>query len=208
MQLELDDLKAKVLRLTEQTTQHTGTLPTLSEKVELAENQIIRWRHRAPELTNEDEQRSIVTAVDAQEQLNRFQELTRSKIHDVRQEINSLEGKIRILLIARGESWELINQRLRSLLERSVGTLSERLTNLEQAMQSQRTTPVTETSAPQVPSEALASVEQAFSHEVERLKDEWDRGQCDLLAYFERKQKDMDKQVRGLNSFAAHVESS
>ena len=79
---------------------------------------------------------------------------------------------------------------MKSLFERSVGTLSERLTNLEQTVQSQRTTPVTEASAPQVSSEALASVEQAFSHE---LKDEWDRaiaGQCDLLDFCDRKHKE------------------
>ena len=113
MQLELEDLKAKVLRLTELSIQRTaqlGTLPTLSEKVELAENQILRWQYRLLELTNDDEQQPIVTAVEVQEQLNQFQELTRSKIHDVRQEINSIEGKIRILEIARSESWELIRQ--------------------------------------------------------------------------------------------------
>ena len=98
MQLELDDLKAKVLRLTEQSTRHAaqlvqGTLPTMSERIELAENQILRWRHRLPELTNDDEQQPIVIAVEVQEQLNQFQEVTTSKIHDVRQEINSLEGK-------------------------------------------------------------------------------------------------------------------
>ena len=41
MQLELNDLKAKVLRLTEQSTQHAaqlGILPTVSETVEPAEN--------------------------------------------------------------------------------------------------------------------------------------------------------------------------
>ena len=122
MQLEVEDLKAKVLRLTEQSTQHTaqlGTLPTLSEKVELAENQILRWRYRLPELTNDDEQQPTVTAVEVQEQLSKFRELTRSKIHDVRQEINSIEGKIRILEIARSESWALISQRLNSLLERA-----------------------------------------------------------------------------------------
>ena len=59
----------------------------------------------------------------------------------MRQEINSIEGKIRILEIARSESWELISQRLNALLERSVGTLSERLPDLEQTVQSQRTTP-------------------------------------------------------------------
>ena len=77
-------------------------------------------------------------------------------------------------------------------------------------MQSQRTTPAAEASASQVPTEALASVEQAFTHEVERLKDECEKEvskQFDLLDYFERKQNYMDKKVRGLLSFAEHVES-
>ena len=96
------------------------------------------------------------------------------------------------------------------MLGRPVGTLSDRLTDLEQTVQSQRTTPATEASASQIPSDALASVEQAFTHEVERLKDEWERaisGQCDLLDFFERKQRYMDKQLTGLKSFTSHVES-
>ena len=96
---------------------------------------------------NEDQQPSV-TAVEVQEQLNKFQESTRSKIHDVRQEIDSLERKVRILEVARSESWELISQRLNSMLGRSVGTLSDRLTDLEQTVQSQRTTPATEAIVP------------------------------------------------------------
>ena len=113
MQLELNDLEAKVLRLTEQSTQHAahlGILPTVSERIELAENQVLRWRHRLPDLTNDDDQQSIVTAVEVQEQLNRFQESTRSKIHDVSQEIDCIERQVGILEIARRESWKLISQ--------------------------------------------------------------------------------------------------
>ena len=108
-----------------------------------------------PDLTHDDDQQPIVTAVEVQEQLNKFQESTRNKIHDVRQEIDSLERKVRILEIARSESWELISQRLNSMLGRSVGTFSDRLTDLEQTARSQRTTPATEASAPQVSSDAL-----------------------------------------------------
>ena len=61
------------------------------------------------------------------------------------------------------ESWELISQRLNSMLGDSVGTLSDRLTDLEQTVQSRRTTPATEASASQVPAEAPASVEQAHA---------------------------------------------
>ena len=67
MQLEIEDLKTKVTRLTEQSTQHTtqfGILPTLSEKVDLAENQILRRRYRLPELTNDEDRQPLVTAVE------------------------------------------------------------------------------------------------------------------------------------------------
>ena len=61
------------------------------------------------------------------------------------------------------------------MLGDSVGTLSDCLTDLEQTVQSRRTTPATEASASQAPAEALASVEQTFTHEAERLRDECDR---------------------------------
>ena len=86
MQLELRDLKTKVLRLTEQTTEHAaqiGFLPIMSERVDLAEKQILRWRRRLPDLTDDEEQEPIVTAVEVQEQLDHFQERTRNKVHDV-----------------------------------------------------------------------------------------------------------------------------
>ena len=80
---------------------------------------------------------------------------------------------------------------------------------MEQTIQFQRTTPATEASASQAPTGAPASVEQAFTHEVEHLREEWERaigGQCKLLEFFEQKQKSMDKQLAGLKSFAEHVE--
>ena len=95
------------------------------------------------------------------------------------------------------------------MLGDSLGTLSDHLTDLEQTIQSRRTTPATEASAPQVPAETLTSVEQAFTHEVEQLKDEWDRsvsGQHDLLDHVEQRQRSMERQLTGLKSFAKHVE--
>ena len=56
----------------------------------------------------------------------------------------------------------------------------------------------------------LSSVEQAFTHEVEQLKDEWEKATSGLyssLDFFERKQMYMDRQIKGLKSFATHVES-
>ena len=55
MQLEISDLKAKVLRLAEQCTERDGKLSffaNMSEQVNLMEQQIIKWRYRLPDLTD------------------------------------------------------------------------------------------------------------------------------------------------------------
>ena len=54
----------------------------------------MRWRHRLPELTDNEDGRPVVTAVDVHEQLDRFRELTRGKFCEIRQETNSLEEKM------------------------------------------------------------------------------------------------------------------
>ena len=57
MQLELDDIKAKVLRLTEQGTEHDGRLSFLAQmstQVDLLQDQIIKWRLRLPDLTDDN----------------------------------------------------------------------------------------------------------------------------------------------------------
>ena len=74
--------------------------------------------------------------------------MTRRKIHEIRQETNSLEEKIGILERARSESWELVSHRLNSTLDRTANTLSDRVTELEQMMQLQRTTPAAGSSQP------------------------------------------------------------
>ena len=87
----------------------------------------------------------------------------------------------------------------------SVGALSDRLTDLEQTVQSRWTTPVTDASVSQVPVEALASVEQAFTHEVGRMQDEYDKSmlrQYDLLERLDQQQRFLEKQLTGLTSFA------
>ena len=137
-----------------------------------------------PDLTDDESQEPVVSAVEVQEQLSQFQESTRNNVRDVRHEITSLERRVQLAEKARSDSWEVISQRLNSMVGDSVGALSDRLTDLEQAVQSRRTTPVTDASASQVTVEALASVEQAFTHEVGRMKDEYDKSmlrQCDLL---------------------------
>ena len=86
--LEIEDLKRKVVRLIEQATQHTqdiSSLTPLIERVNLAENQTIRFRHRIPDLTDTEPGERMVTAVEVQEQLNGFKGATQQRIEDVRQ---------------------------------------------------------------------------------------------------------------------------
>ena len=154
-------------------------------------------------------QEPVVRAVEAQEQVSQFQESTRNNVRDVRHETNSLERKVQLLERARSDSWEVISQRLNSMVGDSVGALSDRLTDLEQTVQSRRTTPVTDANASQVHVEALASVEQALTHEIGRMKDEYDKSMlklCDLLERLDQKQRCLEKQLTGLTSFAKRVE--
>ena len=124
IQLEANDLKTKVLRLTEQVTEHTAKVnffPVMSEQVDLMDRQVQPWRYKLPDLI--DDQEPVVSAVEAQEELSKFQDLTMSKVHDVRQDSNSLEKEVQLLERARSDSWEVISQRLNSMVGESVGTI-------------------------------------------------------------------------------------
>ena len=55
--LEINDLKSKVCRLTEQSTKLDGDvsfLAKLSTQVDLLEDQVVKWRYRLPELTDDE----------------------------------------------------------------------------------------------------------------------------------------------------------
>ena len=212
MQLEVNDLKTKVLRLTEQITDHTAKVnffSVMSEKVDLMEQQIHRWRYKLPDLTDDDSQEPVASAVEVQERLSKFQDLTMEKVRDVRQDRTSLEREAQLFESPRSDSWEVISQRLNSMVGESVGIFSDRLIELEQTIQSRRTTPETDASASYVPVEALTSVEQALVHEVERMKDEHDKSmkrQFDLLERLDQKQRLLERQLTGLTSFSRQVE--
>ena len=215
----IEDLKTKVARLTEQTAEHSTQLNLLSQfrkkTIELIESQIIRWRYRLPELTDDEDTSTIVTVVEVQEQLNEFKELTRTKIHEMRLENRSLEAKLDVLERARSGSWELISNRVHSTLARTANALSDRMTEIEQMAQSQRTTPATDSSQPQR-TEGLTEIEsrsearhQAFIQEVEKTKEDWDRaphGQFEEVQTWSHTLEQVERQVKGLSSFAAYVD--
>ena len=153
MQLEISDLKAKILRLTEQYTEHDAKVnffSGMSEQVTYMEQQIHRWRHRLPDLSDDDSREPVVSAVEVQEELDKFKDVIVKKVREVNNAPFSLEREVRLLERARNDSWEVISQRLSILVDGSVSALSERLTDLEHTVQSRMTTPVTDTSATHV----------------------------------------------------------
>ena len=147
IQLEISDLKTKVLRLTEQSTQHDGRLTFLarmSDQVDLIENQIIKWRYRLPELTDDDSTERIVSAVEVQEDVDTFKEVVLKKLKEFITNLNALQEEVRLLERDRDESWEAVSHKVSTLVGDSVGALMERLSESEHTVQSRMTTPITE----------------------------------------------------------------
>ena len=145
--LGINDLKAKVLRLTEQSTKLDGDLSflsRLSEQVGLLEDQIIKWRYRLPELTDDESEERIVSAVEVREELDEFKKVVLRKLKEFLTNLNALQESVRLIENEREESWEAISHKLSTLVEDSVGSLTERLTELEHTVQSQKTTPVSD----------------------------------------------------------------
>ena len=150
-----------------------------------------------------------MSAVEVQEDLDKFKDLTMEKVREVNNALFALEQEVRLFERARDDSWEAISQRLSALVDSSVGALSDRLSDLEHTGQSRMTTPVTDTSATHVSLEALTTIEQALMSELGKAKDENIQSMSRLFALFEgfsEKQKSLEKQLTGLRSFARHVE--
>ena len=141
--LEISDLRSKVLHLTEQNTKLEGDLSFLtkmSEQLDLLEDQVIKWRYRLPELTDDESQERVVSAVEVREELDEFKEVVLKKLKEFLTNLNSLHEKVRLIENDREESWEAICHKVSTMVEDSVGSLTERLTELEHTVQSHRIT--------------------------------------------------------------------
>ena len=130
VQLEISDLKAKVLRLTEQSTEKGGKA-NMSERVDLMEQQIIKWRYRLPDLTDDNSKERVVTAVEVREDLYEFKDIAMRKIRELATTLAALEGEVRLFERDREESWEAVSHKVSTLVDDSVSALTERLSELE-----------------------------------------------------------------------------
>ena len=97
-----------------------------------------------PELTDDESQEKIISAVEVKEELDELKDVVYRKLKEILTSLNTLRESVRLIENDKEESWEAISHKVSTLVEDSVGSLSERLTELEHTVQSQRTTPVTE----------------------------------------------------------------
>ena len=142
--LELGDLKTKVTRLTEQHTTLEGDVSSLKELHAIVEElgtQIVKWKHRLPNCDDEEDDK-VPTAVEVQEELAALTDTSFRKFHSVFNRLTTLEGMVGTLENSKEDSWEAVSNRVSTLVESSVTSLSGRVTELEHVLQSQRTTPV------------------------------------------------------------------
>ena len=199
--LEINDLKSKVCRLTEQSTKLEGDLSfltQLSTQVDLLMDQVVKWRHRLPELTDDESQEKIVSA--------EFKDAVYRKLREITTSLQTLQESVRLIGNDKEESWEAISHKVSTLVESSVGSLTERLTELEHTMQSQRTTPVTDDDVLNM--ETWSTLEQVVWTELGKVKEQAQEvpNLYLMCEQFHENQKSQEKQLSGLRSFARKVE--
>ena len=78
--------------------------------------------------------------------------------------------RVRLLEKDKTESWEAVSHKVSTLVEDSVGSLTERLTELEHTVQSQGTTPVTEHDV--LDRDTWSTLEQVIWSELGKLKEQ------------------------------------
>ena len=149
-----------------------------------------RWRNR-----------SVSGIAGSREDIDLEVKTTQNNFHFVFNKLYALEGMINALERSRGGSWEAVSNRVSTLVEGSVISLSERLAELEQAVQSQQTTPI-ETDEATTDAETWAAMEQVMWAEIGKVKDQM-QALCDQI---QQNQSHQEKQLSSLKRFARDVE--
>ena len=62
-----------------------------------------------PDLSDDDSREPVVTAIEVQEELDKFKDMTVKKIRELNNALFSLEREVRLLERARNDSWEVIS---------------------------------------------------------------------------------------------------
>ena len=207
--LDMSDLKTKVFCLTEQHTKLEGDvsfLRDLQERVEELGSQVVKWGNRLPDLHDENDEK-VPTTIEVQEELSELTATCFRKFHSIFTRLTALEGMVGTLEHSREESWEAVSNRVSTLVESSVTSLSGRLTELEQALQSQRTTPV-ETEDTAMNAETWAASEQVIWAELEKVREQLQGvpRMHELFEKIQQAQQSHEKQLSSLKRFSKQVE--
>ena len=199
--LDIGDLKSKVARLTEQHTRLDGDvsfLKSLEESVEELGKQIVKWNHRLPDLNDETDKVPTATSMT---------NICFTKFHNLFNRLQALESMVGTLEQSREESWEAVSNRVSTLVESSVTSLSGRVTELEQALHSQRTTPI-ESEDVGVDAETWAASEQVIWAELGKVREQMQDVPrlCELFEKIQQAQQSHEKQLGALRRFSKQVE--
>ena len=210
--LDIGDLKTKVARLSEEYVQMDGEvsfLKSLHESVEAMGAQIVKWNHRFPELNDETDEDGdkLPTALEVQKELISLENTCFTKFHSLNNKMKALEGMVNTLERSREESWEAVSNRVSTLVESSVTSLSGRVTELEHALQSQRTTPI-ESEIVGAETETWAASEQVIWAELDRVKEQMQNipRLYELFETIQQAQQSHEKHLAALRRFSKLVE--
>ena len=128
------------------------------------------------------------------------------KLKEFLTNLNALQESVRLIENDREESWEAISHKVSTLVEDSVGSLTERLTELEHTVQSRRTTPVSDDDVLNM--ETCSTMEQAIWSELGKVREHAQEvpNLYTLCEHLRENQKSQEKQLSGLRGFARQVE--
>ena len=143
----------------------------------MIESQIERWRHRLPDVLFGDQMDEVATAIELQEEFLALKAADRRRIEDIREVIASSEERVNILRGSRDDTWEVVSDRLTSEVDRVSATLTERMAEVERAVQTRSASPATTVEQNPTLHEDIARLDsrieagfQAFSREVDELR--------------------------------------
>ena len=150
------------------------------------------------------------TAIEVQEELTSLTNTCFTKFHNLFNRLQALEGMVGTLEQSREESWEAVSNRVSTLVESSVTSLSGRVTELEQALHSQRTTPIEseDVGVVRVDAETWAASEQVIWAELGKVKEQLQDVPrlCELFEKIQQAQQSHERQLGALRRFSKHVE--
>ena len=206
--LEINELKSKVRHLTEQNTKLEGDasyLSSLKEQVD-AIWKCLPAECGPPGQADDEGPERVVTAVEVQNDMDDFRKDVYMKMKELAIGLNNLRESVQLIERDKTESWEAVSHKVSTLVESSVGSLTERLTELEQTVQSQETTPVVEEDV--LDRETWSTLEQAIWSELGKLKEQSQEipNLYTLCGELYTNQKTQEKQISGLKSFARKIE--